>query len=70
MRHRELMLFYEYFLSRINKLENDYIVINNNMRRKSYKYCDPVDFLDLMILKNELDYTIQIYYELKMLFNL
>ena len=70
MRHRELLLFYEYFLNRINKLENDYIVINNNMRRKSYKYCDPVDFLELMILKNELDYTIQIYYELKMLFNL
>ena len=70
MRKRELILFYEYFLARINKLENEYIVINNNMRRKSYKYCDPVDFLELMIIKNELDYTIEIYYELKMLLNL
>ena len=42
------------------------MVFNNMMRRKSYKYCDPVDFLELMIIKNELDYTIQIYSELKM----
>ncbi len=63
-------MIYEYFLSKINKLENNYTVINNNMRRKSYKYCDPVDFLDLMIIKNELDYTIKIYYDLKILLGL
>lgn len=66
MRYGELIKFYEYFQARINNLENEYITLNNNMRRKSYKYCDPVDFLELMIIKNELDYTIRIYTELKM----
>lgn len=70
MKKSELILFYEYFTSRINKLENDYIQINNNMRRKDYKYCDELDFLELMLIKKQIQYTIQIYYELKMLLNI
>lgn len=58
------------FLSRLNKVENDYILINNNMRRKSYRYCDPLDFLELMLIKCELNYTVQIYQELKALLNI
>lgn len=65
MRDKEKKKFHEFFLARINILENEYITLNNNMSRKSYKYCDPVDFLELMIIKNELNYTIMIYNALK-----
>ena len=70
MRQSELMLFYEYFLSRINILENDYIQLNNNMRTKSYRYCDELDFLELMLAKSKLDYTIKIFNDLKLLLHL
>ena len=70
MKRTELILFYEYFTSKINKLENDYTQINNNMRKKDYKYCDELDFLDLMLIKNQLKYTIQIYFELRLLLKL
>ena len=65
MRHKEKEKFHEFFLARINILENEYTILNNNMSIKSYKYCDPVDFLELMIIKNELNYTIMIYNALK-----
>lgn len=65
MRDKEIKKFHEFFLARINILENEYIQLNNNMSRKNYKYCDPVDFLELMIIKNELNYTIMIYNALK-----
>lgn len=70
MKQVELMMFYDYFLSRIGNLENCYIQINNNMRTKSYRYCDELDFLELMLIKNELDYTVQIFNELKLLLKL
>ena len=70
MRERELILFYEYFSTKINQLENKYIQLNDNMSRKSYKNCDEVDFLELMLVKKKLDFTIQIYYELKILLRL
>ncbi|MEE0265938.1 MAG: hypothetical protein UD936_09970 [Acutalibacteraceae bacterium] len=70
MKKSELILFYEYFTSRINKLENDYIQMNNNMRRKDYMYCDELDFLELMLIKKQLQYTIQMFYELKILLNI
>ena len=70
MKQKELMLFYEYFLSRINKLENDYIQINNNMCKKNYKNCDEIDFLELMLLKKQLQFTLQTFYELRILLNL
>ena len=70
MKKSELILIYEYFNSKINKLENDYIQVNNNMRKKDYKNCDELDFLDLMLIKKQLEYTIQMFYELKMLLNI
>ena len=70
MRNTELMLFYEYFLSKITRLENTYDLVNRNMRIKDYKNCDEVDFLDLMIIKHELDYTITIFNDLKGLLKL
>lgn len=70
MKQTELMIFYEYFLSRITHLENTYDLVNRNMRIKDYKNCDEVDFLDLMLVKNELDYTITIFNELKQLLKL
>lgn len=70
MKQTELILFYEYFLARINILENDYIQLNNNMRTKSYRYCDELDFLELMLAKVKLDYTIKIFNDLKMLLHL
>lgn len=70
MRNTELMLFYEYFLSKITHLENTYNLINRNMRVKDYKNCDEVDFLDLMLIKRELDFTITIFNELKSLLKL
>lgn len=63
-------MFYEYFLARINILENDYIQLNNNMRTKSYCYCDELDFLELMLAKVKLDYTIKIFNDLKVLLHL
>lgn len=65
MRQNELILFYEYFTTRINHLENDYIQLNNNMRVKDYRYCDELDFLELMLVKKQLEYTIQMFYELR-----
>lgn len=65
MREKEKEKFHEFFQSCINNLENDYITLNNNMSRKSYINCDPVDFLELMLVKNELNYTIMIYNALK-----
>ena len=70
MRKRELILFYEYFTTRINHLENDYIQLNNNMRVKDYRHCDELDFLELMLVKKQLEYTIQMFYELRILLNL
>ena len=70
MRQNELILFYEYFTTRINHLENDYIQLNNNMRVKDYRYCDELDFLELMLVKKQLEYTIQMFYELRILLNL
>lgn len=70
MKQIELMLFYEYFLARINRLENDYEMRLRNMRVKSFRYCDELDFLDLMTIKNELDYTISMYKELQLLLKL
>ena len=70
MKQVEKKIFYEYFLSKINQLENEYILLNNNMSKKGYRNCDPVDFLELMIIKNKLNYTIQNYYELKTLLHL
>lgn len=70
MRERELILFYEYFSTKINQLENEYIQLNNNMSRKRYKNCDEVDFLELMLIKKKLDFTIQIYQELKTILGL
>ena len=70
MREREKILFYEYFSTKINQLENEYIQLNNNMSRKRYKNCDEVDFLELMLIKKKLDFTIQIYQELKTILGL
>lgn len=70
MKQSEKIIFYEYFLARINKLENDYELRLRNMRVKDYKYCDELDFLDLMTIKNELDYTISMYQELQLLLKL
>lgn len=70
MKQTEKILFYEYFLARINRLENDYEMRIHNMRVKSFKYCDELDFLDLATIKNELDYTITIYKELQILLKL
>ena len=70
MRQNELILFFEYFSTKINQLENDYIQLNNNMSRRNYKNCDELDFLELMLIKKKLDFTIQIYYELKVLLHL
>ena len=70
MREREKILFYEYFSTKLNQLENEYTQVNNNMSRKSYRNCDEIDFLDLMLIKKKLDSTIQIYYELQTLLNL
>lgn len=70
MKQTEKIIFYEYFLNRINKLENDYEMLLYNMRVKSFKYCDELDFLDLATIKNELDYTVNIYQELQMLLKL
>lgn len=61
---KEKTLFYEYFFAKITALENEYILVNNNMRRKSYRLCDPVDFLELMLLKSNLDFLISLYEEL------
>ena len=47
MKQTEKIIFYEYFLARINRLENDYDMRLRNMRVKSFKYCDELDFLDL-----------------------
>ncbi|MEE1155533.1 MAG: hypothetical protein UH241_10310 [Acutalibacteraceae bacterium] len=70
MKQAEIILFYEYFLSRINNLENEYIQVNNNMRVKDYANCDALDFLELMLLRKEIEYTIKMFYELRMLLNL
>ena len=70
MKLTEKIKLYEYFLNRINNLENEYIQVNNNMRVKEYANCDALDFLELMLLKTKLEYTVQIYYELRMLLNL
>lgn len=70
MRQNELIIFYEYFTTKINQLENEYIELNNNMCRRNYKNCDEVDFLELMLIKKKLDFTIQIYYELKIMLHL
>lgn len=70
MKQTEKIIFYEYFLNRINKLENDYDIRLHNMRVKSFKYCDDLDFLDLATIKNELDYTVMIYKELQGLLKL
>lgn len=70
MKLTEKIKLYEYFLNRINNLENEYIQVNNNMRVKEYANCDALDFLELMLLKTKLEYTIQMYYELRMLLNL
>lgn len=70
MKQIEKVFFYNYFLNRITYLEEQYELVNRNMRVKSYKNCDEVDFLDLMIIKNELDYTIRIFNELKALLRL
>lgn len=70
MKLTEKIKLYEYFLNRINNLENEYIQVNNNMRVKEYANCDALDFLELMLLKTKLEYTLQIYYELRMLLNL
>lgn len=70
MKQIEKLFFYEYFLNRINELENEYIQVNNNMRVKDYANCDALDFLELMLLKTKLEYTIKIYKELRMLLNL
>lgn len=56
MRNTELMLFYEYFLSKITRLENTYDLVIRNMRVKDFKNCDEVDFLDLMLIKRELEW--------------
>lgn len=70
MKQTELILFYEYFLSKINNLENEYIQVNNNMCVKNYTNCDALDFLELMLLRTKIEYTIQMFYELRMLLNL
>lgn len=70
MKQAEIILFYEYFLSRINNLENEYIQVNNNMRVKDYANCDALDFLELMLLRKEIEYTIKMFYELRILLNL
>lgn len=70
MRQNELIIFYEYFTTKINQLENEYTVLNNNMSKRNYKNCDALDFLELMLIKTKLDYTIQIYYELKTMLRL
>lgn len=70
MKQTELILFYEYFLSKINNLENEYIQVNNNMSVKNYTNCDALDFLELMLLRTKIEYTIQMFYELRMLLNL
>lgn len=70
MKLTEKIKLYEYFLNRINNLENEYIQVNNNMRVKEYANCDALDFLELMLLKTKLEYTVQMYYELRMLLNL
>lgn len=70
MRQTELMLFYEYFLSKITRLENTYDLVIRNMRVKDFKNCDEVDFLDLMLIKRELDFTITIFNDLKGLLKL
>ena len=61
---KEKTLYYEYFIAKITALENEYILVNNNMRRKSYRLCDEVDFLELMMLKSKLDFLISLYQEL------
>ena len=70
VRKNEYILIYEYFLSKIGKLEKEYTTIVHNMRTKSFKFCDEVDFLELMLLKRELDFTITIFNELKRLLKL
>lgn len=70
MREKEKVFIYEYFLSKIGKLEKEYTAIVHNMRTKSFKFCDEVDFLELMLLKRELDFTITIFNELKLLLKL
>ena len=40
------------------------------MRVKDFKNCDEIDFLDLMLIKRELDFTITIFNELKSLLKL
>jgi len=70
MKQIEKVLIYEYFLSKIGKLEKEYTTIVHNMRTKSFKCCDEVDFLELMLLKRELDFTITIFNELKLLLKL
>lgn len=70
MKQLEKIIIYEYFLARINRLENDYEMRLRNMRVKSFRYCDELDFLDLMTIKNELDYTISMYKELQLLLKL
>ncbi len=70
MRETELMFFYEYFFSKITRLENTYDLVIRNMRVKDFKNCDEVDFLDLMLIKRELDFTITIFNDLKSLLKL
>lgn len=70
MKNTELMLFYEYFLSKITHLENTYNLVIRNMRVKDFKNCDEIDFLDLMLIKRELDFTITIFNDLKSLLKL
>ena len=70
MKQVEKIIIYEYFLARINRLENEYELRLRNMGVKSFRYCDELDFLELMIIKNELNYTISMYQELQMLLKL
>jgi|GEM_PF-4937086 len=70
MRELEKKFIYEYFLSKITYLQNYFELLNRNMRVKDYKNCDEIDFLDLMVVKNQLDYTICIFNELKLLLKL
>lgn len=51
MRNTELMLFYEYFLSKITHLENTYNLVIRNMRVKDFKNCDEVRFFGLNAYK-------------------
>lgn len=64
-KEKEIML--EYFLAKINVLENEFILHNNNLSKYRYKYCDAVDFLELMLIKEKMEWTVSIIRELKQL---